>query len=168
MLLDHSFSVECFVDRCLSLYPFYGGHCVVCPSSINGFWLPFEIFKLFSSWLFSKWDEWFIIQFDKMIIKSPHFGDWQHYKWWVTIYFHILSEQNVLQFMVISTIVLLFSLICVDLRKKKHMQTVMVDSITNSQYEQSFCQNFSYKRRNFNETRRWESRSRSATDTQRK
>ena len=79
---------------------------------------PFDIFKLFSSWVFSKWDEWFTIKFDKMIIKSPHFGDWQHVKWRVKKYFHILSEQNVLQFMVISTILLLFSLICVDLRKQ--------------------------------------------------
>ena len=29
----------CFVDRCLSFYPFCFGHCVVCPS-IYGFWLP--------------------------------------------------------------------------------------------------------------------------------
>ena len=29
----------CFVDRCLSLCTF--GHCVVCPCSIYGFWLPF-------------------------------------------------------------------------------------------------------------------------------
>ena len=28
----------CFVDRCLSFYSF--GHCVVCSSSIDGFWLP--------------------------------------------------------------------------------------------------------------------------------
>jgi hypothetical protein len=28
----------CFVDRCLSFYPFAFGHCVVC-SSIYGFWL---------------------------------------------------------------------------------------------------------------------------------
>ena len=26
-----------FVDRCLSFCPFSFGHCVVCPSSINGF-----------------------------------------------------------------------------------------------------------------------------------
>ena len=30
----------CFVDRCLSLCTFSFGHCVVCPSSIYGFWLP--------------------------------------------------------------------------------------------------------------------------------
>ena len=29
-----------FVDRCLSFCPFSFGHCVVCPSSIYGFWLP--------------------------------------------------------------------------------------------------------------------------------
>jgi hypothetical protein len=30
----------CFVDRCLSFCPFAFGHCVVCSSSIDGFWLP--------------------------------------------------------------------------------------------------------------------------------
>jgi hypothetical protein len=34
------FSWVCFVDRCLSFCPFPFGHCVVCPSSIYGFWLP--------------------------------------------------------------------------------------------------------------------------------
>jgi hypothetical protein len=29
----------CFVDRCLSFYTFLFGHCVVCSSSIYGFWL---------------------------------------------------------------------------------------------------------------------------------
>ena len=38
----------CFVDRSLSFCTFYFGHCVVCSSSIYGFWLPpFGIFKLF-------------------------------------------------------------------------------------------------------------------------
>ena len=31
----------CFVDRCLFFYTFSFGHCVVCSSSIYGFWLPF-------------------------------------------------------------------------------------------------------------------------------
>ena len=30
----------CFVDCCLSFCTFYFGHCVVCSSSIYGFWLP--------------------------------------------------------------------------------------------------------------------------------
>jgi hypothetical protein len=30
----------CFVDRCLSFCTFSFGHCVVCFSSIYGFWLP--------------------------------------------------------------------------------------------------------------------------------
>jgi hypothetical protein len=30
----------CFVDRCLSFCPFSFGHCVVCPSSNYGLWLP--------------------------------------------------------------------------------------------------------------------------------
>ena len=32
--------VLCFIDRCLSFCPFSFGHCVVCPSSMYGFWLP--------------------------------------------------------------------------------------------------------------------------------
>ena len=32
--------LQCFVDRCLSFFPFPFGHYVVCPSSIYGFWLP--------------------------------------------------------------------------------------------------------------------------------
>jgi hypothetical protein len=31
----------CFVDRCLSFCHFLFGHCVVWPSSIYGFWIPF-------------------------------------------------------------------------------------------------------------------------------
>jgi hypothetical protein len=31
----------CFVDRCFSFCTFSFGHCVVCSSSIYGFWLPF-------------------------------------------------------------------------------------------------------------------------------
>ena len=38
----------CFVDRCLSFCTFSFGHCVVCSSSICGFWLPLWIFKLFT------------------------------------------------------------------------------------------------------------------------
>jgi hypothetical protein len=30
----------CFVDRCFSFCTFSFGHCVVCSSSIDGFWLP--------------------------------------------------------------------------------------------------------------------------------
>jgi hypothetical protein len=30
----------CFVDRCLSFCTFSFGHCVVCSSSIYGFWWP--------------------------------------------------------------------------------------------------------------------------------
>ena len=34
------FLYACFVDRCLSFCTFSFGHCVVCSSSIYGFWLP--------------------------------------------------------------------------------------------------------------------------------
>jgi hypothetical protein len=44
----------CFVDRCLSVCTFSFGHCVVCSSSIYGFWLPpFCIFKPFFSYIWS-------------------------------------------------------------------------------------------------------------------
>ena len=35
----------CFVDRCLSFCMVSFGHCVVCPSSIYGFWLPLWYFQ---------------------------------------------------------------------------------------------------------------------------
>ena len=34
------FLYVCFVDRCLSFCTFSFGHCVVCSSSIYGFWFP--------------------------------------------------------------------------------------------------------------------------------
>jgi len=37
--------LECFVDRCLSFCTFSSGHCVVCSSSIYGFWLPLWYFQ---------------------------------------------------------------------------------------------------------------------------
>ena len=44
----------CFVDRCLSFCTFSFGHCVVCPSSNYGFWLPpFGIFKLLLLWTYA-------------------------------------------------------------------------------------------------------------------
>jgi hypothetical protein len=46
----------CFVDRCLSFCTFSFGHCVVCSSSIYGFWLPpFGIVKLFLLHLTGYW-----------------------------------------------------------------------------------------------------------------
>jgi len=45
----------CFVDRCLFFCHFSFGHCVVCSSSINGFWLPFDIFKLFLAYTPTCW-----------------------------------------------------------------------------------------------------------------
>jgi hypothetical protein len=40
VLIDLSFMCM-FCRSFLSFYLFYFGHCVVCPSSIYGFWLPF-------------------------------------------------------------------------------------------------------------------------------
>ena len=39
-ILDISILYVCFVDRCFSFCNISFGHCVVCPSSIYGFWLP--------------------------------------------------------------------------------------------------------------------------------
>ena len=39
-IIHYLCNVWCFVDRCLSCCPFSFGHCVVCSSSIYGFWLP--------------------------------------------------------------------------------------------------------------------------------
>ena len=39
----------CFVDRCLSFCLFSFGHCVVCSSSIYGFWLPLWYFQILLS-----------------------------------------------------------------------------------------------------------------------
>jgi hypothetical protein len=40
----------CFVDRCLSFCTFSFGHCVVCSSSIYGFWLPLWYLQTSSSY----------------------------------------------------------------------------------------------------------------------
>jgi hypothetical protein len=52
----------CFVDRCLSFCTFSFGHCVVCSSSIHGFWLPlwylqtlFNLFMCWVAWNVSHW-----------------------------------------------------------------------------------------------------------------
>ena len=43
----------CFGDRCLSFCTFSFGHCVVCSSSIYGFWLPLWYLQtLLTSWKF--------------------------------------------------------------------------------------------------------------------
>ena len=46
MLLNLYFSTLCFLNHCLSFSPFSFGHCIVCPSSIYGFWLPFGILAI--------------------------------------------------------------------------------------------------------------------------
>jgi hypothetical protein len=40
----------CVVDRCLSFSPFSFGHCVLCPSSIYGFWLSLWYFMQCINW----------------------------------------------------------------------------------------------------------------------
>jgi hypothetical protein len=44
----------CFVDRCLSFCTFYFGHCVVCSSSIYGFWLPLWYLQTLPNWYLFK------------------------------------------------------------------------------------------------------------------
>ena len=46
----------CFVDGCLSFCTFSFGHCVVCSSSIYGFWLPLwylQTLLVFIYWMLS-------------------------------------------------------------------------------------------------------------------
>ena len=45
----------CFVDCFLLYCHFSFGHCVICSSSICGFWLPFGIFKLFLTYTPTYW-----------------------------------------------------------------------------------------------------------------
>ena len=43
-----------FVDRCLSFCTFCFGHCVVCSSSIYGFWLPIWYLRISPTDIFDK------------------------------------------------------------------------------------------------------------------
>jgi hypothetical protein len=43
----------CFVDRCLSFCTFSFGHCLVCSSSIYGFWLPLWYLQTLRKWYLS-------------------------------------------------------------------------------------------------------------------
>ena len=47
VLVNLKSSVSCFVDHCLSLWPFHCGHCMFCPL-IYGFWLPKLVSSFFS------------------------------------------------------------------------------------------------------------------------
>ena len=59
----------CFVDRCLSFCTFSFGHCVVCPSTKYGFWLPL----------------WYL---QTLLMHQPFSF------WWIGCYFYRLSLQN--------------------------------------------------------------------------
>ena len=50
---DYLVLYVCFVDRCLSFCTFSFGHCVVCSSSIYGFWLPLSVSSNSSSYVLS-------------------------------------------------------------------------------------------------------------------
>jgi hypothetical protein len=70
----------CFVERCLSFCPFSFGHCVVCSSSIYGFWLPLWyhqthlILNVVGTTRF--WDNLFRVH-----SKSKDEKDWKHLFW---------------------------------------------------------------------------------------
>ena len=49
-LMRSSALYVCFVDCCLSFCTFSCGHCVVCSSSIYGFWLPFWYLQTLLMW----------------------------------------------------------------------------------------------------------------------
>ena len=53
----------CFVDRCLSFCTFSFGHCVVCSSSIYGFWLPLWYLQTLLTIVRSKLDCYYSIGF---------------------------------------------------------------------------------------------------------
>jgi len=61
----------CLVDHCLSLCPISFGHCVVCSSSIYGFWLPLWYLKLFLKFLKIKTASGFLYIYVVMYFKSP-------------------------------------------------------------------------------------------------
>ena len=67
------FSFMCMFCRSLFiLLSFSFGHCVVCPSSIYGFWLPFGIFKLFFIQRFAKQTDYNRINLDLSIPCVTH------------------------------------------------------------------------------------------------
>ena len=55
-----------FVDRCLSFFPFSLHHCVVCSSSIYGFWFP--LWYLQTLHLDEKRMHYFVFLSDKVVI----------------------------------------------------------------------------------------------------
>jgi hypothetical protein len=52
----------CFVDRCLSFCTFSFGHCVVCSSSLYGFWLPLWYLQTLLNFLFIDL-KWLILRY---------------------------------------------------------------------------------------------------------
>jgi hypothetical protein len=64
----------CFVDRCLSLCPFSFGHCVVCSSSIYGFWLPLWYLQTLLTYIFPSFED---LNYYEV---SFYFGQWQYSK----------------------------------------------------------------------------------------
>jgi hypothetical protein len=76
----------CFVDRCLSFCTFSFGHCVVCSSSIHGFWLPLwylqTLLNLFMCWVAWNVSHWMLC--DKQSNKIYLFTRITYpSKWWV-------------------------------------------------------------------------------------
>ena len=62
----------CFVDRCLSFCTFSFGHCVVCSSSIYGFWLPLWYLQtLLTVWSILYYCMEYIIVWSTLLYNSP-------------------------------------------------------------------------------------------------
>jgi hypothetical protein len=58
----------CFVDRCLSFCTFSFGNCVVCSSSIYGFWLPLWYLQtLLSFCMLCLWDQPLYVIYGKLL-----------------------------------------------------------------------------------------------------
>jgi hypothetical protein len=87
----------CFVDRCLFFCTFSFGHCVVCPSSIYGFWLPLWYFQTLLKQI---QPDWFVIaksckkklfaHFNVIILASGYTHNW--------LYIFIINGVNNLLF----------------------------------------------------------------------
>ena len=93
MLLNLLFYVSCFVDRCLSFCSFSFGHCVVCPSSIYGFWLPlWYIQTLFLMKLFT-WVFWALYNYFWFLKYLNYWIQWLLFSTkWAIFFIYIMSR----------------------------------------------------------------------------
>ena len=82
----------CFVDRCLSFCTFSFGHCVVCSSSIYGFWLPLwylqTLLRLFHFHLVETLMTSFRALKNRSVLTGPSWS-WSHGSW---IYIYLCNQ----------------------------------------------------------------------------